>query len=122
MISKRQGRNFTFNIGRILEKNRIFIYIFIHKIYIPNLILLHSNELFINDFNMSSMSNSSNFSLCILQIISAFYLLCDMLFLKGVSHYKYFRQLTGNILTLKRFSIKLTTILVRNTFTFRQLV
>ena len=30
----------------------------------------------------------------------------------GVSHYKYLRQFAGNILNLKRFSIKLTTILV----------
>ena len=29
---------------------------------------------------------------------------------KGVSHYKYFRQLAGNSLTLKRFSIKLNIV------------
>ena len=34
---------------------------------------------------------------------------------------KYFRQLAGNILTLKRFSIKLPTILMGNTLIFRQL-
>ena len=34
------------------------------------------------------------------------------IFTKGVSHYKYFRQLVGYILTLKRFSIKLTKMLV----------
>ena len=32
--------------------------------------------------------------------------------LKGVSHYKYFLQLADNIVTFKRFYIKLTTILV----------
>ena len=79
-----QGRNFTFNIGGkiILEKkSNIYIYIFIHISYLPNVILFLSNELFINYFNMSSMSNSYNFSLWILQIIIAFNLLCVMLFL-----------------------------------------
>ena len=42
-------------------------------------------------------------------------------YLKGVSHYKYFRQLVGNILTLKRFFIKLIKILVGNPLTFRKL-
>ena len=37
------------------------------------------------------------------------------------NNYKYFRQVAGNILTLKLFSIKLTTILVGNPLTFRQL-
>ena len=41
------------------KKSHIYIYIFIHKSYLPNLIL--SNELFINDFNMSSIYNSLNF-------------------------------------------------------------
>ena len=40
-----------------------------------------------------------------------------MIISKGVSHYTYFRQVAGNILTLKRFSIKLTTILVGNPLT-----
>ena len=80
-----QGRNFTFNIG---GKNNIgkkieylYIYIFIHISYLPNLILFLSNELFINYFNMLPMSNSYNFSLWILQIIIAFNLLCIMIFL-----------------------------------------
>ena len=35
-------------------------------------------------------------------------LVVDILYtLKGVSHYKIFRQLAGNIVTLKPFSIKL---------------
>ena len=59
-----QWRNFTFNIGGdIGKKSNIYIYIFIHKSYFPNLILLLSNELFINNYNMSFKSNSSNFSL-----------------------------------------------------------
>ena len=44
-----------------------------------------------------------------------------MQILKGVSHYKYFRHLAVHILTLKRFSIKLTIIVVGNPLTFRQL-
>ena len=40
--------------------------------------------------------------------------------IKGVSHYKYYRQVAGNILNLKRFSIKLTTILVGHPLTLRQ--
>ena len=43
-------------------------------------------------------------------------------YLKEVSRYKYFRKLAGNILTLKRFSIKLSKMLVGNLLTFRQLV
>ena len=39
----------------------------------------------------------------------------------GTLRFKYFRQFGGNILTLKRFSIKLTTILVGNPLTFQQL-
>ena len=37
------------------------------------------------------------------------------------AHHKYCRKLAGNIVTLKRFSIKLTTILVGYPLTFRQL-
>ena len=48
------------------------------------------------------------------------YFIVIFYFIMGVSHYKYFRQLAGNILTLKRFSTKLTTILVGNPLTFRQ--
>ena len=72
-------------IGKKIEY--LYIYICIHKSYLPNLILLLSNELFINDFNMSSMYNSSNLSLWILQIIIALKsslkcnLICVMLFL-----------------------------------------
>ena len=41
--------------------------------------------------------------------------------IKGVSHYKYFQQVAENILILKRFSIKLTSILEVNPLTIRQL-
>ena len=58
-------------------------YLFI-KVFLPNLILLLSNELFTNYFNMSSRSNTSNFSLWKLQIIIAFNLYCVVLFLSHV--------------------------------------
>ena len=41
--------------------------------------------------------------------------------IKEVPHYTYFWQLSGHIVTLKRFSIKLTILLVGNSLTFRQL-
>ena len=43
------------------------------------------------------------------------------LHVKVVFQYKYFRQVAGNILTLKRFSIKLTKIVVGNLLTFGQI-
>ena len=43
-----------------------------------------------------------------------------LLNLYKVSHYKYFSQLVGHILTLKRFSIELTTILVGYLLNFQQ--
>ena len=45
--------------------------------------------------------------------------ICYTEFINGVPHYKYPWKLAGNILTLKRFSIRLTIILMGNPITFR---